>query len=236
MLKVRTMIDARRPMKGFSLIELMIAMALGLILLSAALVLIVAINQANSETIQSTRLTQELRTLAAVIADDVKRARRVDDPIANIGQGTTVACATTPKTPAQPCYPFIPATNNTASCAAYGYTGTTATPTLYNYHSIRRVVTGSVGSVEIAQRTFDPNVAAGTNLPVITSCPVTGGGTVTTTLSSTQLDITALTFTTVSPYEIDLTISGRFLAGDTYTKTITRTFTQPIFIRSVSVN
>jgi hypothetical protein len=78
------------------------------------------------------------------------------------------------------------------------------------------VVTGSVGSVEIAQRTFDPNVAAGTNLPVITACPVTAACTVTTTLSSTQLDITALTFTTVSPYEVDLTISGKFLAEDTY--------------------
>jgi hypothetical protein len=40
----------------------------------------------------------------------------------------------------------------------------------------------------------------------------------------------------VSAYEVDLTVTGKYRAGDTYTKTITRTFTQPIFIRSVSVN
>ena len=239
MLNSRIPVVTRTSMKGFSLIELMIAMVIGLIVVAAVISLILAINQANSETIQSTRLTQELRTLAAVIADDLKRTRRVDDPIGMVGQGTTSACAVAPVTPAQPCYPITPTTaTSPATCATYGYTGTTTSSSIYNYHSVRRVVTGGVGSIVLNQLTFDPNsVAAGTALPttaVVTACPITGS--TATTLSSGQIDITALSFTAVSTAEIDLTLTGKLSAGDAYTKTITRTFTQPIFIRSNSPN
>ncbi len=93
-----------------------------------------------------------------------------------------------------------------------------------------------------SQLTFDPGAdpggaGKGVALPttaVITHCDATGGitGGTETQINSNQINITALTFTYVNPGEIDLSMTGRLLSGDTYTKTISRTFVQPIFIRS----
>jgi len=234
MLGSRHPVTALAVMRGFSLIEMMVSIVIGLIVAAGAVSLIVAIDQANSETIQSTRLTQELRTLATVISNDVKRARRIDDPIGMVGVGSTNACATTPKTPAQPCYPLTPSSGS-ASCMTYGYSGTASTASLYNYHSVRL---STNGAVMLSQLTFDPNaVAAGTALPTtaaITNCTSSGGitGGTETQISSSSINITSMTFTYVNAGEIDLSITGKLLAGDTYSKTISRTFTQPIFIRS----
>jgi prepilin-type N-terminal cleavage/methylation domain-containing protein len=77
----------RRPAaaraRGFSLVELMVAMVLGLIVVAAVVNLVMSIIRSNNQTIQSTRLTQELRATAAVVAADIKRARSVDDPFRN---------------------------------------------------------------------------------------------------------------------------------------------------------
>lgn len=59
---------------GFSLIELMIALTLGLIVLGAVLTFTVTMIRAYSENIQSTRLTQELRTSMNIIAREIRRA------------------------------------------------------------------------------------------------------------------------------------------------------------------
>jgi prepilin-type N-terminal cleavage/methylation domain-containing protein len=71
-----------RSAAGFSLIELMVALVVGLIVIGAVLALIVSMIRANNQTIQATRLTQELRATAMVVAADLKRARGVSDPFA----------------------------------------------------------------------------------------------------------------------------------------------------------
>jgi len=231
--------------RGFSLIELMISVVIGMIVAAGAVSLIVAIDASNSQMIKSTRLTQELRALAAVVADDIKRTRRLDDPIAKVGQGTANLCLTT--LPAQPCYPITPTTGNSASCVTYGYTGTTASRSIYNYKSIRLVTTGGVGSVVMDQLALDPDPAvnaAGTALPAdadITSCPIVGAD-ASIQLTSDQIDVTDLTFTTVSSTEIDLSVKARLVASeqDALAKStggvIERTFVQPIYLRPDPVN
>lgn len=87
MLKSRTRIAARYAHRGFTLIEMMVAMVLGLIVISAVLAFIFSLIRANSETVLSTRLNQELRATMAVIASDVRRARGMKDPISSVGQG-----------------------------------------------------------------------------------------------------------------------------------------------------
>ncbi|MGH8121900.1 MAG: PilW family protein [Rudaea sp.] len=230
MLSVPIFGSTRAHVRGFSLIEMMIAIVIGLVVIAGAISLIVAIDKANSETIQSTRLTQELRSLASVVADDIKRARYINDPIGMVGTGV---CATAPVTPAQPCYPITP-TAGSASCVTYGYTGTISSASVYSYRSVRLVTTSGIGAVNLAQLTFDPNaVAAGTSLPttaVATACPITGG--TETQISSREINVTGLTFTYVNAGEIDLSVTGQLLGGDSYTNAISRTFTQPIFIRS----
>ena len=59
--------DAPRQ-RGFSLVEMMVALVLGLVVTGAVLALVVAIIHSNRQTLQSTRLNQELRATLAVIA------------------------------------------------------------------------------------------------------------------------------------------------------------------------
>jgi prepilin-type N-terminal cleavage/methylation domain-containing protein len=249
---------ARRTAGGFSLIELMVSMAIGLIVAAGAVTLIVAIDQSNTETIQSTRLTQELRALASVIADDVKRTRRVGDSIAMVGQGTAKTCPTSPVTPNQPCYKIATAAlvSGMPTCLTYGYTGTPGTATVFNYRAVRI----ANGNVYMDQRTFDPNaVSAGTALPTLdtTQCPAVSGTSTAYKLNSDEVTITSLCFSsnldtgtcyfdsatgacalnTTVPVgnEIDVCIAGQLTGGDTYTKTLKRAYVQPIYVRSSAI-
>lgn len=70
---------------GYSLVELMISIVLGMIVIGSVITLVVAVITTNAQTIRSTRLTQELRTLMEVIGRDAERARLMSDPISNIG-------------------------------------------------------------------------------------------------------------------------------------------------------
>jgi type II secretory pathway component PulJ len=247
-----------RRVGGFSLIEMMISVVMGMIVAAGAVSLIVAIDKSNSETIQATRLTQELQALSAVIADDIKRARRIDDPIAKVAQGSTNNCATTPTLPAQPCYTFS-TSQGTNACVAYGYSGTTSTSYVYNYRSIRRTVTGGVGSIVLDQLAFDPTTnASGTALPAVACQPT---GSTSYALSSNQVNITSLCFSSASDAstcyfnatngdceldttsthvpaanEVDVCIAAKLVSGDVYEKTITRAFVQPIYIQSPSIS
>lgn len=107
--------------RGFSLVELMIGLALGLIVISAVLALVLSIIRSNNQTIQATRLTQELRATAAVIAGDLKRSGGVDDPM-------TVATANAGK----PLNPFAAIDGATAGCIRYAYANATGD----NFHAV----------------------------------------------------------------------------------------------------
>ena len=111
-----------RGMVGFTLLEMMIAMLIGLIVIGAVLGLVLSIIRSNNETIQATRLTQELRATAAVVTNDIKRAGGVVDPM-------TVATANGGK----PSNPFKDIKSDTAGCLQYGYAGGTGG----DFHSIR---------------------------------------------------------------------------------------------------
>lgn len=65
---------------GFSLIELMIAMVIGLIVIGAVLALVMSMINTNNQTIQSTRLTQELRATTAVITSELQRVGSAENP------------------------------------------------------------------------------------------------------------------------------------------------------------
>ena len=229
-----------RSARGFTLVELMIATVVGLIVTGGAASLIVAIDQANSETIQATRLNQELRALASVIADELKRSRRLTDPVATILQGSGAVAGK-----------FDAITTPSAGCVTYGYQGaviqnasdyndtststTTSINYQYNFKAISRQTASSIGSVVLATS----NDAA--NPP---NCATAG-----TTLNSSLVDITSLTFTCVGgtgagscthALEVDVTLSGRLQQKNrvgyfSRTNPITRTITQPVFIRSIAV-
>lgn len=70
---------------GFSLVEMMISLVLGLIVVGAALMLVVSVVRANSETVRATQMTSELRATLGVVSKEVQRARLMRDPLLNVG-------------------------------------------------------------------------------------------------------------------------------------------------------
>lgn len=221
-----------RRVPGFSLIELMISIVIGMLVIAGATTLIVAINGANAATIQSARLTQELRATLEVIAADLRRARRLDDPIGVIGKGALAkANGTTFTGP----YDSI-AASAAQDCITYGYQGTennSATDTtraVKNYRAIYRFADAAgMGSVVLVSDPLSANV----------TCTAVG-----TTLSSTQIDITALTFApspvvpvpvpapTVNDGTIVITLSGKLRFQSGANLKVARTLTQTVNVRS----
>jgi prepilin-type N-terminal cleavage/methylation domain-containing protein len=68
------MIAYKRQSRGFSLVELMISLAIGLIVVTAVLAFTLSSLTANSEYVQSTRLSQELRNSMDFISRELRRA------------------------------------------------------------------------------------------------------------------------------------------------------------------
>jgi prepilin-type N-terminal cleavage/methylation domain-containing protein len=119
---------------GFSLIELMVALVLGLIVVGSAVAMTVSIVQANAENVRYTRLSQELRAVSEIVARELRRARAVADPVTHVGR---------PDLDPGP-YNFFD--TSVADCAIYAYEGP-ATP----HRVIRRVVTGGRGTIQLAK-------------------------------------------------------------------------------------
>lgn len=151
---------------GFSLVELMVAMVLGLIVGGAVITFIAATLQVNAETLQSTRLNQELRTLSQVLIREIRRARFAQDPIADIGSGCSSSGTCS-----------VAAVSNidtaTAGCIVFGYQGSS----FGDHRVIRLVESGGKGGILFSR--------AATPL----DCDATG-----TVISSAVIDITQLSF------------------------------------------
>lgn len=156
-----------RRVAGFSLVELMVAMVLGLIVIGAVIALVLSMIRANNQTIGATRLTQELRATAALMAADLRRAGGVVDPL-------TVATANN----GDPNNPFAAITTATAGCIQYSYANAEGG----NFHAISL----QNGAVFLAAGATDPGCAAGVRLssPQVT---ITG---LTFTRAGRRIDIT----------------------------------------------
>lgn len=194
--------------RGFSLIELMIAMVAGLLVSGAAIALIVAVIKSNAETIRATRLTQELRTTAEVIARDLRRARSVTDPIANVG----IASASMVKA----CNAISPASTDatpSGTCITYAYDCSSGTVGTF------RAVSLAANKVRIA-----------TSNSATPACPTAGTG---NQLSSDIVSITGLTFTALADDDYTIQVQGKFLNDPNNT---VRKITQEVRVRSAQVN
>lgn len=195
--------------RGFSLIELMVALVVGLIVVGAVLALIVAIMKSNRETLQATRLNQELRATMAVIATDIRRARGVSDPL-------TTATASGGN-------PYKVIDTATSGCIRYGYFDSidddnSGDATDDNYHALYL----SGGNLVRASS----STAAGA------TCTLAGKQ-----LGSDQVAITAFTITPATTSntarEFEVTLTGHLVDGDAALASISRTITQTVFVRSV---
>jgi prepilin-type N-terminal cleavage/methylation domain-containing protein len=226
MLRSRQVRFAPSTARGFSLIEMMVSVVIGMIVAAGAVTLIVAISRSNSENIQATRLNQELRALSSVIGDEIKRARRLHDPIAFVGQ-----VGTNPGT-------FDNVDFSTAGCLLYGYQdlplsdGTVAEDAGNNYEAIY-LKSGSIVFARDSSAVTCSTDGQALNSSQLTvtgltfSCVTTNGTTLT---DPTTYDATKFTGQTCN--QINMTLKAKLSTGDTYEKTIERSYVQQIFIRS----
>lgn len=135
-----------RHAQGFTLIEMMVALTLALIVTAAVLAFIFSIIRANSETVLSTRLNQELRATMAVVAGELRRSRSMRDPIAAVAQSGAVA------------NPYATVNIATAGCIQYAYAADVANT---EFRSIRL----ENGALVLARAAAGPGcAAAGTSL------------------------------------------------------------------------
>ena len=77
--------------KGFSLIELMVAMVVGLFVAGIVATMYVSIIRANSTTVQLSRLNQDLQSTMDIIARDIQRSGYDADSAQNLARNTSGA-------------------------------------------------------------------------------------------------------------------------------------------------
>lgn len=75
----------RRRERGVSLIEMLIAMALGLLVLTGVLQLMNQLVDGNTATIKVTRLAQDTRTVMDIIIQDLRRAGSFPEAVNDLG-------------------------------------------------------------------------------------------------------------------------------------------------------
>lgn len=136
--------------KGFSLIELMIALVAGLIVTGAVIVFTLVSLRNNAEYVQATRLTQELRASMDLLGKELARAGYDETALGRIMNAASASPS-----------PFAPIfVSNDGSCAIYAYdrTGGTAGTVDLAQGEIRairrmsRTVAGrTVGVIEFAE-------------------------------------------------------------------------------------
>lgn len=197
--------SGRRQERGFSLVELLVALAVGLLLIGTSVGFVVSVATANSETLRSTRLTQELRAITEVVARELRRARYVADPVQNVGLGNS---AVSPVNQIQ--------ILNGGSCIAYGYEYGTDLPAGHpDLNMPQRTISVRAGRVFMNRAAAAP------------SCD--NGG---VALSSPEIVISNFQIAGASPL-YTITVSGRLAAG--LGDGVTRTFAQTVFVRSSTV-
>ncbi len=204
---------------GFSVIELLIGLVIGLIVSTSLIVFISSALKANNDTVKSMKLNQELRSLSEIIVRDLRRARGMRDPLVNVGSVCDSIAATS--TTADDCVglAFRNVNLSTAGCAVYGYDSLDNN----NFRSTRLVTTSNVGSVWFNRGT--------------TAQTCNSGG---VQISSSAIDIESLTFDNCTYIDaggvtrtlgdcINVTVSGK-LTNDP--NNIINTYTTSVGVRS----
>lgn len=78
-----------KQQRGFTLAELTVALAVGLVVLAGATSALVSSNNNNLDNLRLIRLNQEMRSLLSIMAADIRRAGYNGGAIALVGAGTT---------------------------------------------------------------------------------------------------------------------------------------------------
>lgn len=163
-----------RKQRGFSLVELMVALVAGMVVAGAVLAFTVSSVRANSEFVTSARLMQELRTISQYLEDELRRAGYDDDAM-----GYVASSSATTFSKFSPL--LVDTSDADANCVIYAYDrspGTAGQIDLANQEirAVRRsetVINGvSVGVVEVAESSAGSAPTCGGDSPDYSKFPV----------------------------------------------------------------
>lgn len=107
----------RRLIAGLGLVEILVALALGLFIVAAAIGLLLSQLREQHRRLTETRLRQELRAALVLVEHDLRRAGHWGDPAAGVWR---IGMAPPPR--ANPYSAVTPDGNTSASSLAYTYT------------------------------------------------------------------------------------------------------------------
>ena len=178
----------------FSLIEIMVALVIGLLVLAAVITFTVSSIRANTAFVGVTRLQSELRNTMVYIVGEMKRAGYDDEAFMRIGSSGT--------TPSP--FPTISVAGN--SCVLYAYDRPDGTPVTTpvavvslaegELRGIRRVTLASgTGVVEVAQSTATATPACTDQAADYTTYPASCRGAWCPLTDPRVLNVTQLQFT-----------------------------------------
>jgi type II secretory pathway pseudopilin PulG len=192
---------------GFSLVELMVALAAGLVVSGAVLSFFLSSMKSNGEMVQSTRLTQELRNTLDLVSRDLRRAGYDQDALKHLATGTA---SPFPKLLLPVASQVSAGPPATYSCVVYAYdradTGVCSSPTAQpgvvdvcngEVRAIRfrtRTVGGRpIGVIEYAESSGAVKPACTDAAPTYTSKPYACVGTWCPLSDPSVVDITSFT-------------------------------------------
>lgn len=232
---------------GYSLVELMISMAIGLVVIGSVLAFTVSSLETNSEYVQSTRLTQELRNTMDLAIRDVKRAgynqnamKYVSLPSNSTQRSPFAPVSVTTDGSGNGCiiYAYDSSAPSTSSTTGPGFIDTSNGEIKGLRHASRTVGGKTVGVIEIAQTSGSvSSISCAGSAPDYTNYPATCSSDGWCALSDPkQVDINAFTITkgqlAVNPSgntfgsavrRFDLVLTGRLPSKPTITRSVQST-------------
>lgn len=199
---------------GFTLVELLVGMVIGVTVMAAITQIMVSSNNTNLDTLRMVRFNQEMRSVMNLMASDIRRGGFNAYAVSQIGQGTTAA-------------------NPFGGLSIDDVTITTATPgpltgscIRYSYDDSSNAATNADGLLNgNEQYGFKLNGGAVQRHTTAATCADAGWQTLTDTAN---LTVTALTFTLQDNLVCQGTAPNAFNGMHDQTVTITFTATSPL--------
>jgi prepilin-type N-terminal cleavage/methylation domain-containing protein len=233
---------AAAPARGFSLIEMMISLVVGLILIGSVVALLASNIQANAQNIASTRLTQELRAVMEVVTGELRRARyqRAADQLMSAG---SPAPANRKNNQPVTVIDHVGATNDADACPGTCLPGQVSTTDgdciRFAYEDAPLIVAGdandecraiSLGTVNGINAAFIAGSVKDKATPAACGAlPACGAG---VRLTSPAVNLTHLSFNFDSANDtIVITVEGNLVSDST----VTRRYTEMVRLASPAV-
>jgi prepilin-type N-terminal cleavage/methylation domain-containing protein len=213
----------KRKQTGFTLTELMIALAAGLVVSTAAVAFVLSSMKSNGEYVVSTRLTQELRNTLDLVSRDLRRAGYDEFSMSAMSSGRVSPFSRVRMCDAAGnCVGGVTAPTPPLVCVIYSYDRNGGNPGALDVdngevRAVRRKAVNGVGVIEYAVSTGTTKPSCGGAGPDYSVFPVSCNATTTwcPLTDPTKLDITSfvLTDTGTTTGGVRLRDSGIVLQG-----------------------